>query len=197
LTRLRFVAGERFLGEYVSALVSSWVYDAPLPAGWGEKIVAMRRAMETRTRAHRIHSIDLKLGPGGMADVEFIVQMIQLGYGGSRPEIRGRKVGALLTQGWFPPGFPGDPAFLASAYAMYRRLEILLRIGLEERGWVLPEGEKLRRLALLYDGSPGASLESRLISTMKRVREEFLEIAAFLERAHPGVPREGGKGRHD
>ena len=196
LTRLRFVAGERFLGEYVSALVSSWVYDAPLPEGWGETIVAMRRAMESRTRAHRVHSIDLKLGPGGMADIEFIVQMIQLSYGGTKPEIRGRKVGALLTQGWLPPGLPGDPSFLASAYAMYRRLELLLRISLEERGWVLPEGEKLRRLALLYDGSPGGSLEARVISTMNRVREEFLGIAAFLERARPGVHGQGRRVPH-
>jgi glutamine synthetase adenylyltransferase len=85
---------------------------------------------------------------------------------------------------------PGDPAFLASAYAMYRRLELLLRIGLEERGYVLPEGEKLQRLARLYDGSSGPALYSRVSATMKRVRQEFLEIASFLEQA---TPVDGGR----
>jgi glutamate-ammonia-ligase adenylyltransferase len=186
LTRLRFVAGDRVVGGYVSAFVSSWVYESPLPPGWGEKIVAMRRAMETRIRTRRSPFIDLKLGAGGMADVEFIVQMIQLKFGGARPEIRGGSVGTVLKGAWLPPGMPGEPVFLASAYAMYRRLELLIRIGIEERGWVLPEGKKLYRLARLYDGSSGTALESRVAATMKRVRQEFLEIAAFLEQAAPG-----------
>jgi glutamine synthetase adenylyltransferase len=84
----------------------------------------------------------------------------------------------------------GEPAFLASAYAMYRRLELLLRIGLEDRGWVLPEGEKLQRLGRLYDGASGTALESRVAATMKRVRQEFLGIAAFLEHA---TPEPGGR----
>ncbi|HEX7572990.1 MAG TPA: hypothetical protein VF514_07835, partial [Bacteroidota bacterium] len=185
LTRLRFVAGDRVVGGYVSALVSSWVYETPLPPGWGEKIVAMRRAMETRSKTRMGSFIDLKHGPGGMADVEFIVQMFQLRFGGSRPEIRGGRVGAILREAWRPPGIPGEAAFLASAYVMYRRLELLIRIGLEERGWVLPQGEKLQRLARLYDGSSGTALQSRVGATMKRVRQEFLEIAAFLGRATP------------
>ena len=185
LTRLRFVAGDRVVGAYVAALVSSWVYESPLPPGWGEGIVAMRRAMETRSKTRMENFIDLKHGPGGMADVEFIVQMFQLKFGGTRPEIRRGKVGALLRQGSFPPGMPGEAAFLASAYAMYRRLELLIRIGLEERGWVLPQGEKLQHLARLYDGSSGTALQSRLGATMKRVRQEFLAIAAFLEHASP------------
>jgi glutamate-ammonia-ligase adenylyltransferase len=191
LTRLRFVAGDRAVGEYVSALVSSWVYDAPLPPGWGEKIVAMRRVMETRSRTRGAGFIDLKHGAGGMADVEFIVQMIQLKFGGSRPEIRGGKVGAVLKGSWLPPGLPGEPALLASAYAMYRRLELLMRIGLEDRGWVLPEGEKLERLARLYDGSSGTALELHVAAAMKQVRQEFLEIASFLQRA---AHEDAGKG---
>ena len=191
LTRLRFVAGDRVVGGYVSALVSSWVYETPLPPGWGESIVAMRRAMETRGKTRREIFIDLKHGPGGMADVEFIVQMLQLKFGGRRPEIRGGKVGAILRQAWLPPGMPGESAFLASAYAMYRRLELLIRIGLEERRNVLPQGEKLQRLARLYDGSSGPALQSRVGATMKRVRQEFLEIAAFLGRA---TPVETGRG---
>jgi len=196
LTRLRFVEGDATVGGYVAALVSSWVYDTPLPEGWGAKIVAMRRAMESRIRTRTPGRIDLKLGPGGMADIEFVVQMIQLKFGASNPEIRWGKVCATLKKAPLPPGIPGDPAFLASAYAMYRRLEFLIRTGLEERGWVIPAGEKLQRLARLYDGSSGAALTSRLAATMKRVRKEFLDVAAFLEHAAPGEgPGAGGHPR--
>jgi glutamate-ammonia-ligase adenylyltransferase len=142
--------------------------------------------METRSKTRGGSFIDLKHGPGGMADVEFIVQMIQLKFGGMRPEIRGGRVGAILRQVWLPPRMPGEVAFLASAYAMYRRLELLIRISLEDRGWALPGGEKLQRLARLYDGSSGMALESRVAATMKRVRQEFLEIASFLEQATSG-----------
>ena len=190
LTRLRFLVGDPAVGGYVSSLVSSWVYGAPLPAGWSEGIVAMRRTMESRTRRGGGGRTDLKLGPGGMADIEFIVQMIQLRFGAAHPEIRGGKVGRVLKGGWIPPGMPGDPAFLASAYGMYRRLELLIRLGLEERGSVLPSGEKLQRLARLYDGSSGPALDSRISSSMKRVRQEFLEIASFLGNAP--APRGGG-----
>jgi len=182
LTRLRFVAGDAAVGGYVSAFVSSWVYDSPLPPGWGGSIVAMRRAMESRTRTRRAHATDLKLGPGGMADVEFVAQMLQLKYGGRRPEIRGGKIGAVLRQSWLPQELPCDRAFLSSAYAMYRRLELLMRIGLEERGSILPGGEKLQRLARLYDGSSGTALSARVASTMARVRREFLAVASFLEK---------------
>ena len=188
LTRLRFVAGDRAVGEYVASLVSSWVFDSPLPPDWGERIVAMRRAMEARSKTRAARYIDLKVGPGGMADVEFIAQMIQLKYGGMRPEIRSGRVSTILRRGWPHSGMPGDPAFLASAYAMYRRLELLIRIGLEDRGWVLPGGEKLDCLARLYDGSSAAALQSRVAATMKRVRKEFLSVAAFLEQQSPRSP---------
>jgi [glutamine synthetase] adenylyltransferase / [glutamine synthetase]-adenylyl-L-tyrosine phosphorylase len=182
LTRLRFVAGDTAVGGVVAAFVSSWVYESPLPPGWGGSIVAMRRAMESRTRSGRARAVDLKLGPGGMADVEFIVQMVQLKFGGQHPEIRGAKVGNVLRQSWLPSDLPCDRTFLASAYAMYRRLELLMRIGLEDRGRALPGGEKLQRLARLYDGSSGIALGARVSATMARVRKEFLAVAAFVEK---------------
>ena len=180
LTRLRFVAGDAAVGSYVNALVVPWVYQSPLKAGWTGEIVSMRRAMETRSRTRGGSYLDLKLGPGGMADVEFVVQMIQMKYGGALPELRGAKVGRLLHSNLGAVREAGDVELLSSAYRMYRRLEVLMRLALEERGWLLPEGDKLDLLARLYDGSSSQALESRVASTMKRVRKEFLKIAERL-----------------
>jgi len=178
LTRLRFVAGDAVVGGAVSGLVARHVYETPLPGRWTEDIVGMRRKMETRSRVRPGAFLDVKLGPGGMADIEFAAQMVQLKYGGAIPDLRGMKTLQVLrarSHGAIPGS---ESEILATAYAMYRRIEFLMRVGLEERGSVLPEGERLDRLARLYDGSSGAALESRVGATMRKVRGTFLDIAA-------------------
>jgi glutamine synthetase adenylyltransferase len=65
---------------------------------------------------------------------------------------------------------------LAAAYTMYRRIEFLMRVTLEERGYRLPEGEKLDSLARLYDGSSGGALAARVATAMKYVRTVFLDV---------------------
>ena len=185
LTRLRFVAGDAALGRYVTSMVGDWVYGAPLPAEWAREIVRMRRKMESRSRTRPGSLIDIKLGPGGMADVEFIAQMLQLRFGAGAPELRGAKVSAVLRAAAIPGRPPADAAFLAGAYGMFRRLEFLLRVALEERGSVLPEGDALERLARLYDGSAGAALASRVGGVMQRVRNEFIALAGWIAEAAP------------
>ncbi|HUI08683.1 MAG TPA: DUF294 nucleotidyltransferase-like domain-containing protein [Bacteroidota bacterium] len=183
LTRLRFVAGDASIGRYVSTMVADWVYGTPLAPGWPQEIVRMRRKMESRSRTRGGSFIDLKLGPGGMADIEFVAQMLQLKYGPAREELRRGKTVELLRSAALPCGVPADLRFLASSYAMFRRLEFLLRVALEERGSVLPEGEPLEKLSRLYDGSGGTALESRVAGVMKRVRNEFLSVAGWIEAA--------------
>lgn len=180
LTRLRFVAGDPTVGNYVTALAARYVYEDPLPVDWTGGIVAMRRKMETRSRTRAAGFLDVKLGPGGMADCEFIAQMIQLKSGGGHPELRGlRTVPALLSP--VPGALDAQEAEqCASAYAMFRRLEFLLRTGLEDKGSILPEGEPLNLLARLYDGSSGIALASRVAAAMKRVRSIFLDVAGRL-----------------
>ena len=190
LTRLRHIAGDESLGRYVASMVADWVYDSPLPPGWPGEIVRMRRKMESRSRTRPGGIVDIKLGAGGMADVEFIAQMLQLNFGRDRSELRGRKTADVLRAEGFPGGLPVERAFLAGAYAMFRRLEFLLRVALEERGSVLPEGDRLHRLGRLYDGSSGAALESRVAGVMKRVRNEFLALAGWIE---PASEARGGR----
>ena len=63
---------------------------------------------------------------------------------------------------------------------MYRRVETLLRLTLEERGAVLPEGEKLELLARTMKSSNGEALQRMLSSTMKNVRQTFLSLSHNL-----------------
>ncbi|MEW6509968.1 MAG: hypothetical protein AB1428_03300 [Bacteroidota bacterium] len=177
LTRLRFIAGDPTVGSVVASMVASWVYDAPLPEGWSAEIVAMRRKMESRSRTRVGGYLDIKLGAGGMADIEFIAQMIQLKMGGHQPELRGRPTVTVLRSAGHGALSIERASYLASAYGMFRRLEFLLRAGLEDRSWILPDGETLARL---YDGASAEALRTRVEGTMKRVRSEFLDIARSL-----------------
>ena len=176
LTRLRFVAGDKIIGSFVESLAASKVYDAPLPQGWSREIAAMRRKMEPTVRGRGRMMTDIKTGAGGMVDVEFIVQMIQMKIGASRPSVRGLKILPMLRSPDASPLRGDEGGMLAAAYTMYRRIEFLMRVTLEERGYALPEGEKLDSLARLYDGSSGGALSARVATAMKYVRTVFLDV---------------------
>ncbi len=82
LTRARVVHGDQDFG----ALVLSAVAEAMHPPAWGpaviQEILSMRHRLEG-SRGKR----DLKRGPGGMMDVEFLVEMFQLKYGRAQPQL--------------------------------------------------------------------------------------------------------------
>jgi glutamate-ammonia-ligase adenylyltransferase len=173
LTRVRFVGGDQSVAEEVRAILETVVYHAPLPAGWVEYAVAMRKRMETRTRFRGPAPLDIKLGAGGMADIEFLVQMLQLRYGGSLPGIRSRRVDEVLAAPEVDVLSEDERLSLRGTYQFYRRVETLLRITLEERGTILPEGKKMETLARCLDGSGEQALKVRLTGAMNETRKLF------------------------
>ncbi len=155
----------------------AFVYGAPLPAGWVQDTVAMRRKMETRTKTRGPELLDIKLGPGGMADVEFLVQMIQMRSGGEGVAWRGRSVPEILRTAGLPVLSEEERAQLLSTYLFYREAVKLMRVTLEERGSVLPTGAALETLARCLIGSSGEELKGQLAATMKQTRALFLGAA--------------------
>jgi glutamate-ammonia-ligase adenylyltransferase len=180
LTRLRFVCGDEQLGRKVMTAAEAFVYDAPLPAGWVKDTVAMRRKMEKRTRTRGPELVDIKLGPGGMADVEFLVQMIQLRAGREGRSLQGRSVPEILHMTLLPVLEDAERTQLLSTYLFYRDAVNLMRITLEERGSVLPGGAALETLARCLIGASGEALRSRLGSNMKETRALFLKATGRM-----------------
>jgi glutamate-ammonia-ligase adenylyltransferase len=178
LTRLRFVCGDRRTGERVLAGVQAFVYEEPLPTSWAETIVGMRKKMETRSKVRSGRFLDIKLGAGGMADIEFVAQMLLLSAGRSGRQFHAFPTVAVLKT--VPSGAVAGTQRneLSRIYQFFRRIEVLMRMILEERGSVLPEGEKLALLSR-YAGS---GLADRCAAEMRSVRAMFLEIASRLER---------------
>ncbi len=173
LTRARFVCGDRAVGEEAGRLIQTFAFESPLPPGWVGQIETMRKKMETRHRTRGESPLDIKLGPGGMADIEFMVQMIQLKHGPARPPLRFGSTPALLAREDLPELTDVDRSLLLETYLWFRKTETLLRLTLEEKTSLLPEGPKLETLSRCAERMDGRSFRTRVETSMIRVRELF------------------------
>jgi glutamate-ammonia-ligase adenylyltransferase len=183
LTRMRFVCGDASLAEMAAHEVALFVYESPLSRAWTDEIVSMRRKVETRSHTRSSGFFDVKLGSGGMLDIEFIAQMIQLKFGATALPLRFLPTMDVL--GIAPSTvLSGEHAsFLKHAYGLYRRIELMMRLSLEDRSTILPTGGKLELLASALGVSTGEELRTTVVENMKDVRSHFLQIARVLSLA--------------
>ena len=82
LVKASHVAGDAAFGSEVVRFMRSLVSGARLGPGWVDEILAMRQRMAVERIAKGGDAGDLKVGAGGLVDLEFAVQMLQLRHGG-------------------------------------------------------------------------------------------------------------------
>ncbi|MEO6142808.1 MAG: bifunctional [glutamine synthetase] adenylyltransferase/[glutamine synthetase]-adenylyl-L-tyrosine phosphorylase [Dermatophilaceae bacterium] len=147
LLKARVVAGDAVLGrEYLDA-VGPLVWQAASREHFVEDVQAMRRRVEEHVPAAE-SARQLKLGPGGLRDVEFSVQLLQLVHGRTDQTLRsGTTLEALsaLSKG----GYVGreDAAVLDQSYRLLRTLEHRIQLFRLRRTHLMPSAEvDLRRL---------------------------------------------------
>ncbi|MGZ4486024.1 MAG: bifunctional [glutamine synthetase] adenylyltransferase/[glutamine synthetase]-adenylyl-L-tyrosine phosphorylase [Nocardioidaceae bacterium] len=147
LLKARPVAGDLALGRDYVAAITPMVWSAAEREGFVTDVQAMRRRVLDQIPANQAGR-QLKLGAGGLRDVEFAVQLLQLVHGRTDPEVRsGATLSALahLTRG----GYVGreDGAALDEAYRFLRTLEHRMQLAQLRRTHVVPEDDaSLRRL---------------------------------------------------
>ncbi|MEV5571219.1 bifunctional [glutamine synthetase] adenylyltransferase/[glutamine synthetase]-adenylyl-L-tyrosine phosphorylase [Spirillospora sp. NPDC052269] len=149
LLKARPVAGDGELGARYAATMGPIVWHAAEGVSFVEDVQAMRRRVEADLNRRTAEAgRQLKLGPGGLRDVEFAVQLLQLVHGRSDESLRARgTLDALaeLSRG----GYVGrdDAAALASAYRFLRRVEHLVQLHRLRRTHMVPDDPSdLRRL---------------------------------------------------
>ncbi len=173
LLKARPVAGDLFLGREYVEMIEPMVWSAAERDGFVGDVQAMRRRVLDHIPAHEAER-QLKLGSGGLRDVEFAVQLLQLVHGRADPSIRsGATLSALaeLTRG----GYVGreDGESLHEAYAFLRTLEHRIQLHLLRRTQVIPEDEaSLRRLgrSLGFYSEPVAELDKQWRFHRREVR---------------------------
>lgn len=176
LLKARAVAGDPELGaEYIEA-VSPLVWQAAERENFVTDVQKMRRRVVDNIPVAQIDR-ELKLGPGGLRDVEFAVQLLQLVHGRSDATLRsGSTLGALdsLAAG----GYVGraDAAQLGQAYRFLRAMEHRIQLFRLRRTHLVPEGEEdLRRL--------GRSLGLRT-DPIAELNQEWRRHATVVRRLH-------------
>lgn len=129
LTRARLVAGDARLGRGVRATLRRLVYGAPLPEGALKEIRDVRRRMEVELGKETRGRWHVKLGRGGLVDVEFLAQGLQLVHGAGHPEARqARTTSALRGLARAGALAPGTAQALAEHYRFLRRVSTALRL---------------------------------------------------------------------
>jgi glutamate-ammonia-ligase adenylyltransferase len=173
LLKARPVAGDLELGRQYVETVAPLVWSVGERPGFVDEVRTMRRRVEDTLPAGAADR-ELKLGPGGLRDVEFAVQLLQLVHGRADPSLRSvTTLSALdaLAAG----GYVGreDAARLGEAYRFLRTVEHRLQLYRLRRTHLLPDDEpSLRRLgrALGFSSHPVAELRDAHAQHAREVR---------------------------
>ncbi|MBI3629151.1 MAG: bifunctional [glutamate--ammonia ligase]-adenylyl-L-tyrosine phosphorylase/[glutamate--ammonia-ligase] adenylyltransferase, partial [Candidatus Rokubacteria bacterium] len=134
LTRARLVGGdpgrgEQALARRVRAALRAIVYGSAIGRADLKEIVEVRQRMEIELGKETPGRFHVKYGRGGLTDVEFLAQALQLVHGAAHPAVRGRNtlaaLGALAREGLMAPD---DARALAGHYRMLRSVSLALRL---------------------------------------------------------------------
>jgi [glutamine synthetase] adenylyltransferase / [glutamine synthetase]-adenylyl-L-tyrosine phosphorylase len=178
LLKARPVAGDLALGEEYVERITPLVWSASEREGFVTDVQAMRRRVVDhipRAQAER----QIKLGPGGLRDVEFAVQLLQLVHGRADEAVRSPTTLSALTE-LTSGGYVGrdDGAALEAAYRFLRTLEHRMQLSRLQRTHVVPEDDaSLRRLAR----SMGITRDS-VAELDKRWRQHSREVRRLHEK---------------
>jgi glutamate-ammonia-ligase adenylyltransferase len=176
LTRARVVTASPGFGARVEAVIRDVLRrprDAKLIAG---DVIEMRGAI-AKEKGDR-ERWDIKYAAGGLVDIEFIAQYLQLVHAHERPDILDTSTARVLDKAWASRVLPVEDAeVLRPAVQLYQDLTQILRLCLPG-----PFDAKtasaglLRLLARAADVPDFATLDATLIETQAKVRASFVRI---------------------
>ena len=172
--KARAVAGDIAAGEAWLETLRPFVYRRYLDFTALDGLRTMKAAIVAEMQ-RRDMADDLKRGRGGIREIEFLVQSLQLIRGGREPALRGRQLlpalQALVEAGQIAPE---DGAALAGAYRFLRRLENRVQMLGDAQVHALPADPELRERIAQGLGYPDwPALAPELDACRARVSAEF------------------------
>lgn len=172
--RARPVAGPPELTDQVMKAVRPFVWRRTRDLGQVRALVDMKRDIDAQTR--RRPALDLKLGKGGIREIEFIVQAHQLLHGGLRDSLRSSNtfdaIEALEAHGHLSSR---TARTLEASYAWFRRLEHRVQLVEQQQTHHLPREPS--ELAELSRGMGRSSAE-----VIEQTELRMKEVAALFDR---------------
>jgi glutamate-ammonia-ligase adenylyltransferase len=186
LIRARFCAGDAALGARVMAIAARAAYEGGAPEA--AEMHRLRLRMERELGRERPNRRELKVGRGGLLDIEFLAQWLQMKHGSDervRTPATSDALEALAAHGYLPRP---DYELLRDAYRFLRRLEQRIHV---HRGdgtnWVDAQALGLSGLGrqMGFQNSPtlsaGAQLFERYVTVTDSVRACYLRLLGLEE----------------
>ena len=163
LIKARAVAGDLGLGHAFLGAIAPFVHRRYLGGAEINEIKAMKRRIEERTVSAKADEVEVKTGRGGIRDVEFVVQFLQLLHGGRYPEVRTgntllglsrlEQLGCLTSE---------EHSIMEDTYRFLRRVEHRLQTMFDRQTHQMPrDPEELRTLAIRLGYPPASPWEDR------------------------------------
>jgi len=179
MIKAKLITGRKVDRDYLQSMLSPFIYRRYLDYSMLESIREMKAMINAQMKRKRMTN-NIKLGRGGIREIEFIGQTLQLIRAGREPELRERsivKVLSLLAEKRYLQKEEVDK--LLAAYWFLRKLENRLQMQRDMQIHVLPEDEELQqRLCLAMDMSDWEELLSRLAQHQQSVDQVFENIIA-------------------
>ncbi|MBV9118852.1 MAG: hypothetical protein JOY63_15955, partial [Acetobacteraceae bacterium] len=198
MIKARPVAGDRAAGAAFLDAIRPFVWRRGLDFAAVADIHAMKSRIDRRggnpllDRAADpalLAGHDVKRGEGGIREVEFLAQTLQLVWGGRDPGLRDPTtlgaLGVLARSGHLAP----DAATaLSDAYRFLRRVEHRLQMVADRQTHALPERPaELRRIALFLGFDDPAAFAHAMLGALRGVRARYEEVFETV----PGASRPG------
>ncbi len=184
LLKARPVAGDLELGETLLRAAEPYVWPEHLDPGVIAEIREMKARIEAKPEVRRDGERQLKLGPGGIRDIEFTVQLLQLVHG--RGDRSLRLTGTLPTlEALAANGYvdEDDATAFADAYRRLRTVEHRLQLAHERRTHTIPnDPDRQEWLArtLGYRAEADVAAREAFLTQLTRVQHQVSVLHARL-----------------
>jgi glutamate-ammonia-ligase adenylyltransferase len=191
MIKARVVAGDKAAGEELQAMLRPFVYRRYLDFGAIESLRRMKSLISQELQRKGMAD-NIKLGPGGIREIEFIGQAFQLIRGGREPDLQVRPILRVLERLGAKDYLPSHAVReLSEAYVFLRRLENRLQAWADRQTHLLPpEPEARLRLARSMGFADWDQLKPVLERHRRRVQGHFDAVFAApqAEEAGPATP---------
>jgi [glutamine synthetase] adenylyltransferase / [glutamine synthetase]-adenylyl-L-tyrosine phosphorylase len=196
MIKARWVAGDPWMGSSFVEGVAPFVYPSTVAPAAIDEVRRTKVRLEEYIRQRGKELTEVKRGRGGIRDVEFAVQLLQIVHGRREPALREpntlRALAALADEGFVADD---DAATLAEAYRFLRRLEHRLQIVRDLQTHDLPADLKARTTIARSLGLGGAAeLQAeyeRTTGTVRTIHERLFYRPLLEAFSGPIVPMAG------
>ena len=173
LLKARVIAGDKQLAKKVMSTIESFVYKQPLQDESIKEISRLRKRMELELAKETKTKFNIKTGHGGLVDIDFIVQLLQLKHGAKLKIIRQTNTIEALAS-LFNEAIISESEFktLDTGYKFLRRIENAVRL-IQDKATSDIQIDDFNKAGEIIFNTSGESLLKEYKSVTKKIRKIY------------------------